>query len=168
MVEQNIEVDENDNVIGLRPITDFYTGKFIHRASHLILFNSKNEILLQKRAPTKIWYPNLYTFSVSGTVANETYEECINHEMLEEIGIQIPVKFAFKYHFFDEVDKAFHAIFVGKSDEKITPDGVEMSKIKWISVDDLKTDLKEHPEKYTPPFVKGMTKFLDEFYKSED
>ena len=55
MVEQNIEVDKNDNQIGLRPRDDFYTGKYIHRASHLILFNSKNEILLQHRAPTKKW-----------------------------------------------------------------------------------------------------------------
>ena len=31
MVEQIIEVDENDNQIGLRPKDDFYTGKYIHR-----------------------------------------------------------------------------------------------------------------------------------------
>ena len=77
MVEQNIEVDKNDNQIGLRPRDDFYTGKYIHRSSHLILFNSKNEILLQHRAPTKKWYPNLFTYSVSGTVANESYEDCL-------------------------------------------------------------------------------------------
>lgn len=80
MIEQNIEVDEKDNVIGFRPRDDFYTGKYIHRASHLILFNSKNEILIQKRASTKKWYPNLYTFSVSGTVADESYEDCIKKE----------------------------------------------------------------------------------------
>jgi len=46
MEELNIEVDENNNKIGLRPKSDFHTGKFIHRSSWLILFNSKNEILL--------------------------------------------------------------------------------------------------------------------------
>ncbi len=48
MQELRIEVDKDDNRIGLRTKKEFYTGKFIHRASHLILFNSKNEILLHR------------------------------------------------------------------------------------------------------------------------
>ncbi len=87
----NIEVDKNDNALGLRPRSDYYTGKYIHRACQLILFNSKNKILLQQRASTKRWYPNLFTFSVSGTVTHESYEACIQKEMQEEIGITIPV-----------------------------------------------------------------------------
>ena len=168
MAEHNIEVDKNDNVVGLRPRTDFYTGKYIHRSSHLILFNSKNEILIQKRAPTKKWYTNLYTCSVSGTVANESYEECINKEMKEEIGISIPVKFLFKSSFFDKQDKAFHAVFVGKTDQEIKPDKREMSEVKWIKADELKKDIKEHPEQYTPPFVAGMKKYFAEFYRAEE
>ena len=120
MAEQNIEVDKNDNQIGLRPRGDFYTGKFIHRASHLILFNSKNKILLQHRSSTKKWYPNLFTYFVSGTVANESYEDCIEKEMQEEIGISINVKRLFAYPFFDTYDKAWHCVFVGKTDNKIT------------------------------------------------
>jgi len=163
MVEKNIEVDEKDNVLGLRPRDDFYTGKHIHRASHLVLLNSKDEILVQKRVPTKKWYPNLYTFSVSGTVADESYEHCMKKEMQEEIGISIPVKFIFKFPFFDKLDKAFHAIFVGKSDEEIKPDKREMTEARWIPAEDLKKDIKEHPEKYTPPFVEGMKKYFAEF-----
>lgn len=164
MVEQNIEVDKNDNVISLRPKDDFYTGKYIHRSSHLILFNSKNEILIQKRAPTKKWYPNLYTYSTSGTVKNESYEDCIKREMKEEIGISIPIKYLFKYPCFDKLDKAFRAVFVGKSDDKINPDNREMTEIGWISVNELRKDIKENPNKYTFPFVIGMEKYFVEFY----
>lgn len=53
MTEKIIEVDENDNQMGLRPADDFYGGKYVHRTSHLILFNSKNEILLQLRSLEK-------------------------------------------------------------------------------------------------------------------
>ena len=121
-MEMNYEVNKDDNVIGLRPRDDFYTGKYIHRSSHLILFNSKNEVLVQKRSPTKKWYPNLYTYSVSGTVAEESYDECIKKETEEEIGITVPGKYLFKYPFFDELDKAYHAVFIGNSDEEIKPD----------------------------------------------
>ena len=131
-MEQNIEVDKDDNQIGLKTRDDFYTGKFIHRASHLILFNSKNEILLQHRASAKRWYPDLFTYSVSGTVADESYEDCIEKEMQEEIGISTKVKRLFTHPFFDTYDKAWHCIFVGKSDDEITPDVREIQGIKWM------------------------------------
>jgi isopentenyldiphosphate isomerase len=77
MQEKNIEVDKNDNIIDFKPKNYFYKSNLIHRSSHLILFNSKNEILLLKVNPKKILYSNLYSFSVNGFVKNETYEECI-------------------------------------------------------------------------------------------
>lgn len=167
MVEQIIEVDENDNQIGLRPKDDFYTGKYIHRWSHLILCNSKNEILLQQRAATKKWYPNLFTYSVSWTVANESYENCIATEMQEEIGITIPVERLFTYPFFDTYDKAWHCIFIGISDKTIQLDTREIQKVVWMNADALRKDIIEHPDIYTPPFIEGMKKYFTEFYMTE-
>ena len=163
--ELNIEVDKNNNVIGLRPRSDFYTGKYIHRGSHLLLFNSNNEILLQKRSSTKKWYPNLYTSSVSATVGDESYEECINREMQEEIGIKIPVKKLFICPCFEKLDKGFHAVFIGRTDDEIKPDTKEIQKIKWIHVENLKKDIAEKPYKYTPTFLEAMKIFFKKHYK---
>ncbi|GAB4140745.1 MAG: hypothetical protein Fur0024_2260 [Patescibacteria group bacterium] len=55
--EMIYEVDENDEVIGVRARREFVGGKFIHRNSHLILMNSERKILIQKRSPKKC---NLY------------------------------------------------------------------------------------------------------------
>lgn len=164
MTELIIEVDENNNEIGLRPKSDFHTGKFIHRSAHLILFNLKNKILLQKRASDKKWYPNLFTYSVSATVANETYEKCIKREMQEEIGISIPVKRLFIFKFFDEVDKAFRAVFIGRTDDEIKPDKREIQKIIWFNADELNKDIIEDPDIYTPPLIKGMKIFFSKYY----
>ena len=165
MTELNIEVDKNNNIIGLRPRADFHTGKYICRLVYLILLNSKNEMLLQLRSKSKKWYPNLFVFSVAGTVTDETYEECIQREIKEEIGINIPVKRLFVFPYFSEVNKAFRAVFIGKiTDEKITPDETEMQLVKWINLNELRKDLIENPQIYVPPFVKGMEIFFSEYY----
>jgi isopentenyl-diphosphate Delta-isomerase len=165
-IEQIIEVDEKDNIIGLRFRDQFYTGKYIHRSSHLILLNSKNEILLQQRAKTKEWYPNLYAFSVSGTVANETYEDCIRREMKEEIGIETEVKSLIKFPVFDTYEKAWHCVFISQSDKNIIPDLKEIQKIVWMNLDVLKDDLRNNLNMYTPAFAIFMNKyFFNDDYK---
>ncbi|MGV8161793.1 MAG: hypothetical protein ACP5N2_00495 [Candidatus Nanoarchaeia archaeon] len=70
--EQIREVDENDKFVRFRSRSDFYNGDYIHRGSQLILKNSKGQILLQKRAKNKKWFPNLWGLSASGTVSKET------------------------------------------------------------------------------------------------
>lgn len=61
-----IEIDENDRVLGAK---DKYAAHRwnenkpppLHRAFSLFLFNSKNELLLQQRASTKITFPDVWT-----------------------------------------------------------------------------------------------------------
>ena len=165
-MELNIEVDENNKIIGSRPMSDFQTGKFIHRSAHLLLFNSKGEALIQKRSSNKKWYQNLYTYSVSGVVANESYEQCIKREMKEEIGILIPVKLLFVYKYFDKLDKSFHALFYGKSDKKLIIDKNEISLTKWILPEKLKKDLLKNPDKYVPHVRFGLRRYFKEVFNS--
>ena len=163
MSTQIIEVDKNDNQIGLKYKDEFFGSEFIHRAAHLILFNSKNEILLQLRASTKKLYPDVFTFSVDATVDDETYEECITREVQEELGIVVDAKRLFTFPLFDDVDRAWHCVFVGASDDDITPDTREIQSIKWMKSDKLKNDIIKNPDKYTPAFVEGMKKYFNEF-----
>jgi isopentenyl-diphosphate Delta-isomerase len=156
-----IEVDKQNRRIGLRPMKDFQNGsKRIHRSAHLLLFNSLGQVLIHKRSANKTWYPNLYNYSVSGAVSNESFLSCIKHEMREELGISIPVKKLFVYPFFDKFDNAFHALFIGKSDKSLSPDKREISELKWFALDDLKKDLKENPSKYVPHVVFGLKKYF--------
>jgi len=155
-----IEVDEYDKEIGLRPRSDFYTGEYIHRASHLILFNEEGKILLPKRAKTKRWYPLHYDYAVGGTVGNETYRDCIQREIPEELGIEIPVKEIFKYFSSDRgIDAAFRMIFVGKTDQQIKPNE-EVESIKWVSKEELIKDIKQNPKNYAPYLSKGLEKYF--------
>jgi isopentenyldiphosphate isomerase len=163
MSEMNIQVDENDKVIGLRPREDFYGGKIIHRASHLLLFNSKNELLIVKRSSNKRWYPGLYAFSVSGTVKNETYNECLQREMVEEIGIDVPFKKLFTFRHFDDSVNAFATLYSAISDQEINTEEREIADVSWVTLEWLKEDIVSNPKKYTHPFLQGMKIYWEKY-----
>lgn len=171
LVEMITEVDANDNFLGLRARDEFYSEKHIHRASQLILVNHKNEMLIQKRAPGKRWYPNRYTYSVSGTVANESYEICMQREMVEEIGISVQFVKLFKLACVFENAGAFHTVFSGKCSEEmaglVRPDPEEAIYIEWVKLEDLYRAVQIEPEKYTPSLKAGIIKvFKGEYIKS--
>jgi len=162
------EVDKNDNFLGLREREEFYSGKHIHRAAQLILLNPENKMLIQKRSPQKRWYPDRYTYSVSGTVADESYEACMKREMLEEIGISVSFRKLFKIPCIFENKGAFHTIFSGRCSEKtaslIQPDPEEAVYVEWVKIDELHRAIKIEPEKYTPSLRAGIIKIFQEGY----
>ncbi|AKB74685.1 MutT protein [Methanosarcina lacustris Z-7289] len=166
MTEMISEVDRDDNFLGLRPREDFYSGNYIHRASQLILLDPENRMLLQKRAPGKYWYPNRYTYSVSGTVADESYEICIAREMLEEIGISVPVRKLFKIPCILENKGAYHTVFSGRCSEEmaslIRHDPEEAVFVEWVELEDLRRAVKIEPGNYTPSLRAGIIKIFEE------
>ncbi len=163
------EVDKNDNFLGLREREEFYSGSYIHRAAQLILLNSENKMLIQKRSPQKKWFPDRYTYSVSGTVANESYEACMKREMLEEIGISVPFRKLFKIPCIFQNKGAFHTVFSGRCSEKtaslIQPDPEEASYVEWIEIEELYDKIKVEPDKYTPSLQTGIIKIFQEGYE---
>ena len=160
------EVDRDDNFLGLRVRDEFYSGNHIHRASQLILLDPENRMLLQKRSPGKYWFPNLYTYSVSGTVADESYEACIAREMLEEIGISVPFRRLFKIPCILENKGAYHTIFLGRCSEEtadlIWYDPEEAVSIEWVELEELHRAVKTEPGKYTPSLRAGIIKIFEE------
>lgn len=160
----HIEVDKNDKKIGLRPRRDFIGGKYIHRSSHLLLFNEKNELLIYKRHPNKKWYPNLYSMSVDETLENETYEECAKRGIKEELGITLPIKKLFKFKLFDiGINKEFLMIYKAKTNKKIKVTEKESIAQEWISLNKLKKDIKHNPDKYTPQLKKCMKIYFKKY-----
>src|SRR3989338_1841408 len=132
MEELVTEVDREDHVIGKRVKGDFYRTERMHRSSHLMLFNSKGELLLQRRALRTKLYPGTYDYSVGGFVsAGESYRQAIAREMQEELGISLQPKMLFKFHYFDDINKAFKMVFNAIYDGTFTLQKEELDSVKW-------------------------------------
>ncbi len=60
----------------------------VHRASYILVFNSKGELFVQKRTQDKDIYPGYLDVAAGGVVlVGESYEEAARRELAEELGI---------------------------------------------------------------------------------
>jgi len=92
-------VDENDNVIAVKTRGEIHASGLMHRAVHILLFNSNGELFLQKRSMAKDEQPGKWDSSAAGHVdSGEDYSSCACRELGEELGIFVdqPLEELFK------------------------------------------------------------------------
>ena len=83
-------VNERDEVIDRRPRAEVHRLGLKHRAVHVLVFNGRGEIFLQKRSLNKDTAKGKWDSSSSGHVdSGEDYDACAVRELREEIGLQV-------------------------------------------------------------------------------
>jgi isopentenyl-diphosphate delta-isomerase type 1 len=81
-------VNERDAVIGRMPRAQVHRAGRRHRAVHVLVFNARGEVFLQKRSMTKDTFPGAWDSSASGHVdSGEDYDACAVRELREELGL---------------------------------------------------------------------------------
>jgi isopentenyl-diphosphate delta-isomerase len=153
--EKVVLVDEKDKEIGIEEKIKAHREGKLHRAFSIFIFNSKGELLLQKRAKSKYHSGGLWSNTCcSHPRPKETMEEAVKRRLKEEMGIECEVKFfdkiIYKAKVGDLIENEIDYIFVGNFDGNPKPSKDEVEDWKWIKLNDLKNDIKKNPEKYTP------------------
>ncbi len=94
----------------------------LHRASYVVIVNSREEILIQKRSSTKDLYPGYFDPTTGGVVQEkESYEQNAIRELEEELGIkEITLNILMDFHFENELCKVWGRAFWIRYDGKIT------------------------------------------------
>lgn len=81
-------VDDRDRVIGKQTRREVHRQGLKHRAVHLLVFNPRGEVFLQKRSFKKDTFPGAWDSSASGHLdSGEVYDACVIREAREEIGL---------------------------------------------------------------------------------
>src|SRR5882672_4498253 len=84
-------VNERDEVIGQAPRKDVHARGLWHRAVHVLVFNARGEVFLQKRSMKKDIAAGKWDSSSSGHLdRGEDYDTCAVREVREEIGLLLP------------------------------------------------------------------------------
>src|SRR5438105_5048077 len=100
-------VNERDEVIDRKPRSEVHRRGLLHRAVHVLVFNARGQLFLQKRSMTKDKSPGLWDSSASGHLdTGEDYDACALRELREEIGLRLSAcpRRLFKLDASDETD----------------------------------------------------------------
>lgn len=136
-------VDKEGNVLGTAPRNEIHGNPaLIHKVVHVLVFNDKGDLLLQKRALDKDVAPGMWDTSVGGHMEpGETTEQAALREMKEELGFSAPVDFIYKYiHSNDyetELVNTFKCVYNGE----IQIDPEEIIEVRHWSFDEIKTHI---------------------------
>src|SRR5712664_3360101 len=85
-------VNECDEVIGQERRSEVHRLGLQHRAVHVLIFNARGEVFLQKRSMKKDTFPGVWDSSASGHLdVGETYDACAVRESREELGLSLAV-----------------------------------------------------------------------------
>ena len=157
-IEYVILVDENDQEIGKMEKQEAHEKGLLHRAFSVFVFNEKNELLLQQRALTKYHSAGLWTNTCcSHPRVGETIEQAAHRRLMEEMGFdcELSTKSSFIYKASFEnglTEHEFDHILVGVFNGEINFNPTEVKNFKWITLDELASDLRQNNQNYTAWF----------------
>jgi isopentenyl-diphosphate delta-isomerase len=159
MTDRIVFVDEHDQVIGAGTRAEAIAKGIIHRVVRVYLFNSKGELLLQKRS-MNISLPGLWDHSAAGHVdEGDDYLSAAKKELLEEVGVS-GVELAEVAKFYSDhpeklsqhTKKCFNMIYQATYDGPVAPNKDEVDEIKWVTLEELKQWLAERPDDFSTGF----------------
>lgn len=155
MEEKVILVDELDAVIGESEKMRAHELGLLHRAFSIMIFNSKNEVLLQQRALIKYHSGGLWANACcSHPRPGENLEKAAHRRLKEEMGFDCPLKEIFSFCYREDFGKGlieheYDHVFEGKYDGLIVPNPLEVAQYRWCTWDFLEADIKKNPKLYT-------------------
>lgn len=158
MLEEVILVNELDKPLGVMEKMEAHRKALLHRAFSVFIFNSKGEILLQRRSSAKYHSGGLWTNACcSHPRPGEDTCQAARRRLEEELGFTVGLTkvfdFIYKSVFGNGLtEHEFDHVFVGYYDDQVRPDPNEVSDHKFLSLEAVEADMEARPEVYTSWF----------------
>lgn len=167
MTESVILVDKLDSALGSMEKIQAHREGLLHRAFSVFIFNSKNQLLLQKRNAAKYHSGGLWTNTCCGHPRpGEEVNQAAFRRLREEMGFdcELTKQFDFIYKAGFEnglTEHEFDHVFTGLYDLVPRPDPSEVEEWKYVDWDWLLKDVADFSGNYTFWFRICLKKFAE-------
>jgi len=158
MNDKVILVDENDNELGFMDKLEAHEKGLLHRAFSIFIFNSNNELLLQKRAIHKYHSGGLWSNTCcSHPKPGETLMDATNRRLHEELNLECPLNYAFSFQYKVQfinglTEHELDHVFIGQTDHLPSINKSEIDDWKYANCEDIQNDMNHNPTHYTEWF----------------
>ena len=148
-------VDEQDEVVDRESRREVHRRGLKHRAVHVLVFNSRGELFLQKRSQTKDTFPGAWDSSASGHLCcGEDYDQCAVRELQEEIGWtpRQPPERLFKLAARPETGQEHVWVYRCVCDDQLNPNPEEIERGVWFAAEAITRWIAEKPHEFASSF----------------
>lgn len=170
-MDQVILVDRKNRKIGTEEKMKAHKEGKLHRAFSVFVFNLKNELLLQQRALDKYHSGGLWSNTCcSHPGPEENILQSAHRRLKEEMGFDCKLKSAGYFLYEKEfsnglAEREYDCILIGKDyNGEININKKEVENYRWAKLDEIKKDIKNHPNHYTYWFKEILDKYYNNIF----
>ncbi|MCB0400731.1 MAG: isopentenyl-diphosphate Delta-isomerase [Flavobacteriales bacterium] len=155
MEEYVVLVNNQDQEIGQMKKLEAHQTGLLHRAFSVFVFNSKGEILLQKRNSKKYHSGGLWSNTCcSHPRPGEPVHRAAKRRLMEEMGMKTKLfnafSFIYKSHLDNDlIEHELDHVYYGYSNNFPQFNTDEVEAVKYISPEALQLEMLHSPEMYT-------------------
>lgn len=157
-------VDDNDNPVGTAAkLAAHNSHTRLHRAFSVFIFNSKGELLMQRRALSKKTWPGVWSNSCCGHVMlHETASQAAARRLKFELGLSgVELTIAlpdFRYWAEKDgvVENELCPVLIGTTDARPRPNPDEVEEIRWVNWNEFLLSLDSDGNEISPWAVKEV------------
>ena len=166
MKEQVILVNGSDEELGVMEKMEAHHKPTLHRAFSVFIFNSRGEMLLQKRAGHKYHSAGLWTNACcSHPRPGEDIAAAALRRLREELGFSTRLEKVFDFIYQASFGNGLYEyeydhVFMGEYDHQIDPNPEEVSDYCFMEIEAIQVSLHSNPEKYTVWFAIAFPKIV--------
>lgn len=153
-----ILVDENDKPTGVMEKLEAHEKGVLHRAITVYIFNSRQQLLLQKRAGGKYHSGGLWSNTCcSHPTPGEETRQAAHRRLDQEMGLRCSLTPMFTLTYCLPLDNGlteheFGHVYFGLTDDLPQPDPDEAEAFQYLSLEQISRQMVATPEAFTAWF----------------
>lgn len=159
-------VDQNDRPVRGATMEEAQAQGLYHRIVRVLVEDGEGNVLLQKRAPGMMTYPNCWDTSAAGHVdEGESYEAAAARELSEEIGFNGTLEEVGSYQTrLVHVGKTFNRFnrtykTTATKSTAFSLQAKEVTEVRWFSIEEVKALIADHPELVTDGVMDNFSRY---------